>query len=336
MFQHIGKLGGDGPNRIRGFHARLPSEWEILQVMKHMTHNRQFKLAQSCVAGRMDFNPIDLSEIGNQCLEHNISLFREGRRQGAVQHPSPRNILKDKDSHHYLSTPMKLIPVIDLKNARAVTAESGKRHAYAPSDTPLCHSSQPREVLSALLNIHPFDTLYIADLDAIGGIGSNLQLIRTLCHDFSDITFWVDNGLTDLEPLCAFARPVIGSESLDDYDQFAHLIASLPLPVLSLDYLDDRFKGPASLEQTFAGWPEDIIVMTLSRVGTSTGPDLTRLERLSNLQPMRHFYAAGGVRNLLDLERLRSIGAAGVLLSTALHQGAIGSREIDRFLNARL
>ncbi|MEW8396051.1 MAG: nickel transporter, partial [Candidatus Thiodiazotropha sp.] len=64
-------------------------------------------------------------------------------------------------------------------------------------------------------------------------------------------------------------------------------------------------------------------------------PDLTRLRRLSNLQPMRRFYAAGGVRSLLDLERLRSIGTAGALLSTALHQGAIGGREIDRFFNLR-
>ncbi|MEW8335036.1 MAG: HisA/HisF-related TIM barrel protein [Candidatus Thiodiazotropha sp.] len=230
---------------------------------------------------------------------------------------------------------MKLIPVIDLMNARVVTAVSGKRHAYAPSDTPLCHSCRPREVLSALLNIYPFDTLYIADLDAIGGKGSNLQLIHTLCRDYSDITFWVDNGLSDLELLCEFARPVIGTESLVNYQQFAHLIASLPLPLLSLDYLDERFQGPASLEQRFDRWPEEIIVMTLSRVGASAGPDLTRLRRLSNLQPMRRFYAAGGVRSLLDLERLRSIGTAGALLSTALHQGAIGGREIDRFFSLR-
>ncbi|MES9991314.1 MAG: HisA/HisF-related TIM barrel protein [Candidatus Thiodiazotropha sp.] len=230
---------------------------------------------------------------------------------------------------------MKLIPVIDLLNARVVTAVSGKRHAYVPSNTPLCDSSQLREVLSALLNLYPFDTLYIADLDAISKKGSNLQLIRSLCHDFPDISFWVDNGLSDLQQLCEFARPIIGSESLVSYQQFVHLIASLPQPILSLDYVNDRFDGPASLEYKFDSWPDDIIVMSLSRVGMACGPDLTRLKAFTKQLPESRFYAAGGVRNLQDLELLHSIGSAGVLLSTALHQRAIDATEIDRLINSQ-
>jgi phosphoribosylformimino-5-aminoimidazole carboxamide ribotide isomerase len=229
---------------------------------------------------------------------------------------------------------MKLIPVIDLMNARVVRAKAGQRHAYAPSDTPLCRSSQPHEVLSAFLNLYPFDTLYIADLDAILGTGSNLQLIQTMCRDNPDITFWIDNGLTEIERLSEFARPVIGSESLADSSQLSHLIASLPSAILSLDYLDQEFNGPADLDRQMEYWPDDIIVMTLSRVGTSSGPDTARLLQLSKRQPKRRFHAAGGVRNLKDLQQLCSIGTAGVLLSTALHQRTIGAEEIDRFINA--
>ncbi|MEJ2593397.1 MAG: HisA/HisF-related TIM barrel protein [Candidatus Thiodiazotropha sp.] len=224
---------------------------------------------------------------------------------------------------------MKLIPVIDLMHARVVTAKRGERHAYAPSDTPLCRSSRPLDVLSALLDLYPFDTLYVADLDAIRGQGSNLELIHRLCRDHPDIECWVDNGLVELEHLSRFARPVIGSESLPDRDTLARLRTTLPAPILSLDYLAEQFSGPAGLEGQPQHWPEDVIVMTLSRVGTATGPDLALLRRLAQLAPDTRFHAAGGVRDLSDLERLRAAGVSGVLLSTALHQGVIDRAAIS-------
>jgi phosphoribosylformimino-5-aminoimidazole carboxamide ribotide isomerase len=184
------------------------------------------------------------------------------------------------------------------------------------------------------LDLYPFDTLYIADLDAIEGNGSNLELIDKLCHDHPDIAFWVDNGLADLERLCGFARPVIGSESLSAFNRLSHLLASLPSPVLSLDYRADHFAGPAGLERQPRLWPEDVIVMTLSRVGTASGPDFPLLRQFAEQAPEHRFHAAGGVRDPSDLERLRTTGLSGVLLSTALHQGAIDRAAIARFSNA--
>jgi phosphoribosylformimino-5-aminoimidazole carboxamide ribotide isomerase len=230
---------------------------------------------------------------------------------------------------------MNLIPVIDLMRSSVVMAKSGKRHAYSPVDTPLCRNSRPQDVLSALLDLYPFDTLYIADLDAICGCGSNLELIYALHLSYPEISLWVDNGLTDLGRLCGFARPVIGTESVSHCGQLAHLLSSLPSPILSLDYLDDIFKGPGDLEGQPDCWPEDVIVMSLSRVGTSTGPDTTRLQRIISLRPQLRLYAAGGIRNLQDLEQLRTFGTAGALLSTALHQGTIGPRELHSFINAQ-
>jgi phosphoribosylformimino-5-aminoimidazole carboxamide ribotide isomerase len=218
-------------------------------------------------------------------------------------------------------------------DARVVTAKHGKRHAYMPSNTPLCHSCRPQEVISALLHIHPFDTFYIADLDAISGNGTNLEVIDRLAQAHPDVTFWVDNGLTQLQSLGLIARAVIGSESLDSFELLAHLITSLPSPILSLDYLDQLFKGPTGLDRQAECWPDDVIVMSLSRVGSASGPDMTRLQRLAKQLPEIRLYAAGGIRHRQDLERLRCFGIAGALLSTALHQGAIDSTEIDLFLN---
>ena len=63
--------------------------------------------------------------------------------------------------------------------------------------------------------------------------------------------------------------------------------------------------------------------MSLSRVGSSAGPDFKLLHRLRNLAPENKIYAAGGVRDHSDLERLNEMGISGALLSTALHQGRV-------------
>jgi phosphoribosylformimino-5-aminoimidazole carboxamide ribotide isomerase len=229
---------------------------------------------------------------------------------------------------------MKLIPVIDVMHGHVVTAKRGERHAYAPSSTPLCRSSRPQEVVSALLALYPFDTLYVADLDAILRQESNSEQIRRLCREHPGVTFWLDNGLMEAQTVSEFARPVIGTESLVNSEQLAHLVASLRSPVLSLDYAGERFLGPAGLDLQAESWPEDVIAMTLSRVGANSGPDLARLRSLSARRADLRLYAAGGIRNPQDLERLRSSGAAGALLSTALHQGAIDSTALGRFLQS--
>jgi phosphoribosylformimino-5-aminoimidazole carboxamide ribotide isomerase len=228
---------------------------------------------------------------------------------------------------------MKLIPVIDLMHGSVVTAIRGQRDSYAPSSTPLCQSSDAMEVLGAMLDLHPFETCYVADLDAITGVGSQLDLIQQLHLNHPGLELWVDNGLTDLDRISEFARPVIGSESLVDVTQLSHLYASLSDPVLSLDFIDDRLTGLSESDLQAEFWPQDVIIMSLSRVGSATGPDTLKLQQLAKHHPSTNLFAAGGIRNRQDLEQLRTIGAAGALLSTALHQGHLDREEIGRFLN---
>ena len=62
---------------------------------------------------------------------------------------------------------MEVIPVIDLKGGAVVRARLGLRQSYAPIVTTLARTSAPLDVVAGLLTIHPFRTVYIADLDAI-------------------------------------------------------------------------------------------------------------------------------------------------------------------------
>jgi len=105
--------------------------------------------------------------------------------------------------------------------------------------------------------------------------------------------------------------------------------------VLSLDYRGEDFLGPADLLRDAARWPDDVVAMTLARVGAGAGPDLARLAQLRRLNPACRLYAAGGVRHAADLAALAAAGMAGVLLASALHDGALSRAELAAFHDDR-
>ena len=220
------------------------------------------------------------------------------------------------------------IPVIDLKGGKVVAARLGNRADYRPIESPLCPSPEPATTIAALLELYPFDTLYVADLDAIAGNDGHWPTLAQLHRRHPGLRLWVDNGLQDLHRLAALARPVLGSESLGDPDALADLLHRYPSAILSLDYRGDRLLGPAGLDRRPELWPPDLIVMTLSRVGSDQGPDLDRLAAIRRAAPGCRVYGAGGVRHSADLRRLASLGVAGTLLSTALHQGRLGAEDL--------
>ncbi len=82
----------------------------------------------------------------------------------------------------------------------------------------------------------PFAILYIADLNAIGGGTGHLEVVERLHRQHQRVSLWIDRGLTGIGRLMRVARPVIGSESVADLDQWTNLKARLGAPVLSLDY----------------------------------------------------------------------------------------------------
>ncbi|PPC82303.1 MAG: hypothetical protein CTY40_05070 [Hyphomicrobium sp.] len=100
--------------------------------------------------------------------------------------------------------------------------------------------------------------------------------------------------------------------------------------ILSLDFRGDDFLGPPDLLARPNLWPETVIVMTLGRVGSGAGPDFERLSGIIARADGRQVIAAGGVRNVADLEALAAIGVAGALVATALHSGQIKAGDLER------
>jgi HisA/HisF family protein len=229
---------------------------------------------------------------------------------------------------------MEVIPVIDLKGGAVVHARMGMRNSYARIQTPLSPTSQPNDVARGLLSIFPFKKFYIADLDAIEQKGDNKAALRQLSAEFPDLDFWVDAGISDLgeaerwlEADCGSA--VLGSETQRDSEIIRHLYRS-ERTILSLDFRGDAFLGPASLLKDADIWPTKIIVMTLARVGSASGPDMDRLTSIKSRVAHRQVYAAGGVRDVNDLALLAQAGIAGALVATSLHDRKLTGAQIAR------
>jgi phosphoribosylformimino-5-aminoimidazole carboxamide ribotide isomerase len=228
---------------------------------------------------------------------------------------------------------LRAIPVIDLMGGEVVRARMGDRASYRPIESPLSPTSDAVDVVSGLLTIYPFPTLYVADLDAIQGNGENLSALRRLRSAFPALRMWIDNGAADTAALEALlgddlGAPVIGSESQRDGALIARHRDSKRI-VLSLDFRGDAFQGPGEILAEPGLWPRRIIVMTLARVGSGAGPDFARLAAIQSIAGGREVYAAGGVRDAGDLRALRTAGAAGALIATALHEGQVAKADLE-------
>jgi phosphoribosylformimino-5-aminoimidazole carboxamide ribotide isomerase len=227
---------------------------------------------------------------------------------------------------------LRIIPVLDLKGGAVVRAEMGRRDRYQPIVTPLSASSDPVSVAAGLRTLYPFSTFYIADLDAIEGRAPNTEALASLREMPDPPELWVDGGITDGETLAAalaepFLRPVLGSESQHD-DALLRRFRDHPGLILSLDFFADGFRGPVSLLEEPALWPQSVIVMTLAKVGSAAGPDYEQLSRIKAMAGSRSVIAAGGVRNEADIRALSALGVDAALVATSLHDGTLTPKQL--------
>jgi phosphoribosylformimino-5-aminoimidazole carboxamide ribotide isomerase len=240
---------------------------------------------------------------------------------------------------------LHIIPVIDLLNGAVVHAKQGARHNYQPIKSLLTASSQPLDVVAALLDLYPFTQLYIADLNAIQKLTSNnFAAVSAIATRFPRLEIWLDAGLQTFPH--ASIRHIFGSEN------FAHLEDYLAIKeegILSLDFMPESildkpildenacsasqypcaFQGGAEFLENAKYWPKKVIVMALAQVGANAGVNVDLLQKILALKTDQNIYAAGGVRGLGDLITLRNIGVHGALIATALHQLQISSKEIE-------
>lgn len=228
---------------------------------------------------------------------------------------------------------MEIIPVVDLKGGCVVHACRGQRAAYRPIVSRLCRTHEPETVVRILLETCGVASLYIADLDAIGGNGTHRALIHRLSLRHPQVEFWVDAGyrnVADLELVTGRSNivAVIGSETLIDIEHYERLRRHATDAILSLDFIAGRPLGPGLLWEQPGRWPQRLIHLDLDRVGARQGPHLAHVERLMARAPGCKVFLGGGVRHVDDLHATARAGVSGVLIATALHEGTIDPGDI--------
>lgn len=221
--------------------------------------------------------------------------------------------------------------MIDLLDGQVVHAKQGNRASYQPIQSQLCPTSAPMAMVDAIMRLYPFACLYIADLNAIQNNGHHQATIAAIKQRYPQLKLWVDAGFKDVATIAHYRalaiQVVLGSESLQDLAHYEQLLAACDNHVvLSLDFKANQYQGPAQLIQSAALWPEHVIVMTLSKVGSQAGPDIAQLQAIkrlaeaeANQSPSVNIFAAGGVRHDADLLELQGLGIAGALVASALH-----------------
>ncbi|OYY50896.1 MAG: hypothetical protein B7Y48_00610 [Methylophilales bacterium 28-44-11] len=223
---------------------------------------------------------------------------------------------------------VRIIPVIDLLEGIVVHAKQGQRQRYQPIVSALTDSSKPLDIVKAFMEVYPFETLYIADLNAIQRLHSPIQnheaWVAEIQNTFPELHIWLDVGIRNAHDAMQWqscnTSLVIGTESLKSFVEYEKIMQVMPNNiVLSLDFMPNGYQGLEIFIQNCLHWPKDVIVMTLHHVGAQLGIDILTLKNISRLAQQHHIYAAGGVRDQADIAQLYALHLHGALVATGLH-----------------
>ena len=247
---------------------------------------------------------------------------------------------------------MRIIPVIDLRDGRAVRGRSGERSRYRPvgsrlAGQPAGDLSDPAALLAAYRAALRPDTVYIADLDRITRRGDNDAVVADLLASAPGVRFLWDGGHSDAALPARVPRdgrivPVIGTETLRSINELRppdrpgagrRAVLSLDLRaggVVSRSALVASLREEDLLRRARLGGFRSVILLLLDRVGTSWGLPRDRLRRLRRAAPRLDLLVGGGIASIDDLIHLRDARFSGALVATALHDGLISAEDLGR------
>ncbi len=239
---------------------------------------------------------------------------------------------------------MKIIPVLDILNQTVVRGVAGKRDLYQPLQSNLTDSSDPLDLARAIHAEFGLSEFYVADLDAILHQRQNLELYKGLLAE--GFTFLLDCGLRTTADCAALQEYpgisiVAGLETLAGPKELAALVDQWgsERTFFSLDLKQGQPVVSAVAGNPFAELanPLDVaelareqgvsqmILLDLAQVGTGQGTGTEELcQTLHTRYPELTLITGGGIRNAAELQAQAALGAEGVLVASALHDGRLG------------
>ncbi|MDQ2923474.1 MAG: 1-(5-phosphoribosyl)-5-[(5-phosphoribosylamino)methylideneamino]imidazole-4-carboxamide isomerase [Candidatus Dormibacteraeota bacterium] len=226
---------------------------------------------------------------------------------------------------------MLVIPAIDILGGRCVRLVQGNY------ERPTVYAEDPNEVVTEFVDAGA-EHLHIVDLDAARGTANNKTVIESILRR-NGLKVQVAGGIRTLEAVRAWLgngaqAVVMGTAAVRDPRLLERCAQLHPGRVLTaLDLRDDKpaVSGWTQTEPVMIGsllgqWDRlplaGVIVTSVDKDGTLSGPDLNTLARVLSMTDLPVQYS-GGISSVDDIGRVAAAGAQAVILGKALYEGRI-------------
>jgi len=213
---------------------------------------------------------------------------------------------------------MKILPAIDLMDGKAVQLECGDPSKVKYSADPF---EKAKEFSQA-------ETLWIVDLNAALGTGSNLGIIKQLLSKYK---CYVGGGIrtkeiadellqAGAEKICIGTRALEDPSFLDQFDSEKIIIA--------LDFKNGKLQKK--------GWTEEAefpklnakyyLITNVSMEGLEQGPDFEFIQKAIAKYP--NAIISGGISSKDDVLKIKSMGAYAAVIGSALYSKKLKLKEV--------
>jgi len=244
---------------------------------------------------------------------------------------------------------VNIIPAIDLHDGRCVRLYQGDfARVTEYSDDPVAVARGYAELAVA--------DLHVVDLDgARTGTQQNRDVIRELCAR-TRLSVQLGGGIRDATTLARWfedgvARCVIGSLAVTNSNLVVGWLRDFGPEriVLALDVTTQdeepilathgwtRASGQGlwdCLARFCDAGVRHVLCTDIGRDGALTGPNLDLYGQIMARHPRLQLQASGGVRDIADIDRLRSLGVPAAITGRALLDGRITAAEVSTFLQS--
>lgn len=222
-----------------------------------------------------------------------------------------------------------IIPVLDLKDKLAVSGKSGKRDTYKPLKTVFCDSSNPYQIGNALKN-YGAKRMYIADLDAIEGKGSNDKIIKKINEEIPVMLDCGANNIKNVQKALKIAsKVIIATETLENIEYLHEIFNNVDKKrlIISVDIKDNELFSKhlnmnlnKFIDEINGLNPSEIIILDISRVGTESGVNKELIKKFTRLHTS---LIIGGGLTKKYINELEDMGLNKFLVGSTLHNGKL-------------
>jgi len=237
---------------------------------------------------------------------------------------------------------MQIIPAIDIIDGKCVRLTQGDYQQKK------IYNEQPLEVAKQFEDAG-LQRLHLVDLDgAKAGSVKNWKVLEAIAGKTALVVDF-GGGIKKREDLdivfnSGAALATIGSLAVKDEALFVEWLKSYGANkfLLGADVKDEKIAVAGWLETTDI-WIYDFIekyadhgiqqlfCTDVSKDGLLQGPSTELYKSIISKFPSLHFIASGGVSSVEDLDTLRNIGCAGVIVGKAFYEGRISLSELVQF-----